>query len=56
VLFFLAEMGDKKQLATVAPAAQLKSVVLVTVGTTLGRLTGDDLASSSVSGSLQRSS
>jgi putative Ca2+/H+ antiporter (TMEM165/GDT1 family) len=44
VLFFLAEMGDKTQLATVALAARFGSVVLVTVGTTLGMLAADGLA------------
>jgi len=44
VLFFLAEMGDKTQLATVALAAQFKSVVMVTIGTTLGMLAADGLA------------
>lgn len=44
VLFFLAEMGDKTQLATVALAAQFKSVLLVTLGTTLGMLAADGLA------------
>ena len=43
-LFFLAEMGDKTQLATVALAARYRSVVLVTVGTTLGMLASDGLA------------
>lgn len=38
VAFFLAEMGDKTQLATVALAAQYQQLVLVTVGTTLGML------------------
>lgn len=38
ILFFLAEMGDKTQLATVAMAARYKSVVLVTIGTTLGMM------------------
>ncbi|PTL75630.1 TMEM165/GDT1 family protein [Vitiosangium sp. GDMCC 1.1324] len=38
ILFFLAEMGDKTQLATVAVAARYKSVVLVTIGTTLGMM------------------
>jgi putative Ca2+/H+ antiporter (TMEM165/GDT1 family) len=41
ILFFLAEMGDKTQLATVALAAQFHSVVLVTVGTTLGMMAAD---------------
>jgi putative Ca2+/H+ antiporter (TMEM165/GDT1 family) len=44
VLFFLAEMGDKTQLATVALAAQFRSVVAVTVGTTIGMLAADGLA------------
>jgi len=44
VLFFLAEMGDKTQLATVALGAQYRSALLVTVGTTLGMLATDGLA------------
>jgi putative Ca2+/H+ antiporter (TMEM165/GDT1 family) len=44
VLFFLAEMGDKTQLATVALAARYHSVALVTAGTTLGMLAADGLA------------
>jgi putative Ca2+/H+ antiporter (TMEM165/GDT1 family) len=44
VLFFLAEMGDKTQLATVALAAEFRSVGLVTAGTTLGMLAADGLA------------
>ena len=44
VLFFLAEMGDKTQLATMALAAQYQSVILVTIGTTLGMLASDGLA------------
>jgi putative Ca2+/H+ antiporter (TMEM165/GDT1 family) len=44
ILFFLAEMGDKTQLATVALAARFQSVVLVTTGTTLGMLASDGLA------------
>lgn len=36
--FFLAEMGDKTQIATVALAAHYPSVLLVVVGTTLGML------------------
>jgi putative Ca2+/H+ antiporter (TMEM165/GDT1 family) len=43
-LFFLAEMGDKTQLATVALAAEFRSVALVTAGTTLGMLAADALA------------
>jgi putative Ca2+/H+ antiporter (TMEM165/GDT1 family) len=44
ILFFLAEMADKTQLATVALAARFQSVVLVTAGTTLGMLASDGLA------------
>lgn len=43
-LFFLAEMADKTQLATVALAARYRSVLLVTTGTTLGMLASDGLA------------
>ena len=43
-LFFLAEMGDKTQLATIALAAKYQSIVLVTLGTTLGMLFTDGLA------------
>lgn len=38
VAFFLAEMGDKTQIATVALAANYASVVGVVLGTTLGML------------------
>ena len=41
VTFFLAEMGDKTQIATVAMAAQFSSVLLVVAGTTLGMLIAD---------------
>jgi putative Ca2+/H+ antiporter (TMEM165/GDT1 family) len=44
VLFFLAEMGDKTQLATVALAARFHSAVMVTMGTTLGMMASDGLA------------
>lgn len=44
LLFFLAEMGDKTQLATVALAARFGNVVLVTLGTTLGMMAADGLA------------
>jgi putative Ca2+/H+ antiporter (TMEM165/GDT1 family) len=44
VTFFLAEMGDKTQLATVALAARFQSIFFVTVGTTLGMLFADGLA------------
>lgn len=36
--FFLAEMGDKTQLATVAMVAHFGSPILVVIGTTLGML------------------
>ncbi len=38
VAFFLAEMGDKTQVATVALAAQYQSLLLVVAGTTLGMM------------------
>ncbi len=38
VAFFLAEMGDKTQVATVALAAQYQSLVYVVTGTTLGMM------------------
>jgi putative Ca2+/H+ antiporter (TMEM165/GDT1 family) len=41
VTFFLAEMGDKTQLATVALAAHYASPLLVVAGTTLGMLIAD---------------
>jgi Ca2+/H+ antiporter, TMEM165/GDT1 family len=41
VTFFLAEMGDKTQIATVAMAAQFPSVLQVVAGTTLGMLIAD---------------
>ena len=44
VIFFLAEMGDKTQLATVALGARFASTVAVTAGTTLGMLAADGLA------------
>lgn len=37
-LFFLAEMGDKTQLATIALGAKYGSLVLVAIGTTLGMM------------------
>jgi len=39
--FFLAEMGDKTQLATVALAAHYGTPVVVVLGTTLGMLIAD---------------
>jgi putative Ca2+/H+ antiporter (TMEM165/GDT1 family) len=44
VLFFLAEMGDKTQLATVALSARFHSAAMVTLGTTLGMAASDGLA------------
>ena len=38
VAFFLVEIGDKTQVATVALGAQFGAVALVTIGTTLGML------------------
>ena len=38
VAFFLAEMGDKTQVATVALAAQYQMLVAVVAGTTLGMM------------------
>lgn len=42
--FFMAEMGDKTQLATVALAASYQSAILVTIGTTLGMMFSNGLA------------
>jgi putative Ca2+/H+ antiporter (TMEM165/GDT1 family) len=39
--FFIAEMGDKTQLATVALAAHYGTPLLVVIGTTLGMLIAD---------------
>jgi len=41
ITFFLAEMGDKTQVATVALAAHYGSAAVVVVGTTLGMLLAD---------------
>ena len=38
IAFFLAEMGDKTQIATVALAAQYSSLLWVVAGTTLGMM------------------
>ena len=38
ILFFLAEIGDKTQIATVALAARFDSIVWVMLGTTLGMM------------------
>ena len=41
ITFFLAEMGDKTQIATVALAAHYGAPLLVVIGTTLGMLIAD---------------
>jgi putative Ca2+/H+ antiporter (TMEM165/GDT1 family) len=41
ITFFLAEMGDKTQIATVAMAAHYTSPLMVVIGTTLGMLIAD---------------
>ncbi|MDH4192365.1 MAG: TMEM165/GDT1 family protein [Betaproteobacteria bacterium] len=38
IAFFLAEMGDKTQIATIALAAQYQAVLAVVIGTTLGMM------------------
>ena len=41
ITFFLAEMGDKTQIATVALAANYAAPVMVVIGTTLGMMIAD---------------
>ena len=41
ITFFLAEMGDKTQIATVAMSAHYNDIVMVVAGTTLGMLIAD---------------
>ena len=41
VTFFLAEIGDKTQLATIALAAKYSNLTLVIAGTTLGMMIAD---------------
>jgi putative Ca2+/H+ antiporter (TMEM165/GDT1 family) len=41
IAFFLAEMGDKTQIATIAMAAHFEQAVVVVIGTTLGMLIAD---------------
>ncbi|HEX7388106.1 MAG TPA: TMEM165/GDT1 family protein [Castellaniella sp.] len=41
ITFFLAEMGDKTQIATVAMAAHFGTPILVVLGTTIGMLIAD---------------
>lgn len=38
IAFFLVEMGDKTQLATIALGAQFQNAIAVTLGTTLGMM------------------
>jgi putative Ca2+/H+ antiporter (TMEM165/GDT1 family) len=38
IAFFIVEIGDKTQVATIALAAQFQNVLLVTIGTTLGMM------------------
>lgn len=38
IAFFVVEIGDKTQIATIALGAQFQSVALVTLGTTLGMM------------------
>ncbi len=44
VAFFLAEMGDKTQLATIALGAQYTGLMMVTLGTTVGMMGSNSLA------------
>ena len=44
VTFFIAEIGDKTQLATLALAAHYSSIGLVTMGSTLGMLASNGMA------------
>jgi len=41
ITFFLAEMGDKTQIATIAMAAHYGTPLIVVIGTTLGMLIAD---------------
>jgi len=41
ITFFLAEMGDKTQIATIALAAHYANPIIVVIGTTLGMLIAD---------------
>jgi putative Ca2+/H+ antiporter (TMEM165/GDT1 family) len=44
ISFFIAEMGDKTQLATVALGAKYLSIFMVTIGSTIGMLLSNTLA------------
>ncbi len=41
ITFFLAEIGDKTQISTIALAAHYSSIIYVVIGTTLGMLIAD---------------
>lgn len=41
ITFFLAEMGDKTQIATIAMAAHFNAIIPVVAGTTLGMMIAD---------------
>jgi len=41
IAFFLAEMGDKTQLATISLAVEYRSFISILMGTTLGMVTAD---------------
>jgi Ca2+/H+ antiporter, TMEM165/GDT1 family len=44
IVFFIAEMGDKTQLATVAMAAKYQNLLAVTAGSTLGMMISNGMA------------
>ncbi|MHB0977158.1 MAG: TMEM165/GDT1 family protein [Candidatus Aquicultorales bacterium] len=44
IAFFIAELGDKTQLATISLAAQYRSFVPVWIGSTLGMVVADGIA------------
>ena len=44
IAFFIAEMGDKTQLATIALAAKYTNITTVTIGSTFGMMASNGLA------------